>query len=202
MAVVDRLRAVRIKADLIADRRLRLMEIDVDVHGGTAVLTGDVTSEEEKQAAEDLAYETEGVHEVENDIRVVPMNYEDLLIQQITDTHMGYGRVEGDASVTAYDIAGKPAPPGPGIAASEQFPDQFSDNEINEEVRRRLASQTDMDVSNINFNSTNQIVYLSGKVKTNDELNHLQDMVLNLRGVMGVSSDVAVEEENTGTPVE
>jgi osmotically-inducible protein OsmY len=46
----------------------------------------------------------------------------------------------------------------------------------------------------------NQIVYLKGAVGTNDDLNRLQDMVLNTRGVMGISSEVVVREGEMGTP--
>ena len=63
----------------------------------------------------------------------------------------------------------------PGIASGEQFPGQFTDE---------------------------QIVHVKGTVKTPDDLNTLQDMLLNVRRVMAVSSEVAVEEGEIGTPVE
>ena len=59
-----------------------------------------------------------------------------------------------------------------------------------------------VDASNVECKSVNQILHVKGTVKTPDDLNELQDMLLNVRGVMGVSSEVTVEEGEIGTPVE
>jgi len=46
----------------------------------------------------------------------------------------------------------------------------------------------------------NQIVHLKGSVRTYEDLTRLQDMVLNIRGVMGISSEISVREGEIGTP--
>ncbi|MCX6345807.1 MAG: BON domain-containing protein [Armatimonadetes bacterium] len=202
MAVMDRLNAVRIKANLIADERLGLMEIDVDVHNGIATLSGDASSEEEKQAAEELAYRVDGIIEVDNIIRVVSMNRDEMLVSEVSDPHLGYGPAEGDIGDTAFGLSGEYAPPGPGAVASEQFPDQYSDEEISEEVSKMLAIEKELDVSNIEFSVSNQIVSLLGKVKTNDELNQLRDMTTKIRGALGVSTEDVVADNDGGSPME
>lgn len=201
MAVADKLRELQIKANLIADKRLGLMEIDVEVQDGVATLTGDVTSRREKRRAEELAYEVDGIYEVSNEICVVPLTAEEMLTRDVINAHMGYGPAEGSIGDTAFAISGEYTAPGPGLATSEQFPGEYTDDDVEREVTDKLASQDEVDASKVSFCSANQIVYIKGSVKSADELNRLQDILMNVRGVMGISSEVTVEEGETGTPV-
>ena len=201
MAVVDKLSALRIKVNLLADKAVGLMEINTEVHGGVATLTGEVNTEENKQIAETLAYQVEGVVEVENHIEVVPRSLERVLSCEDVDAHLGYGPAEGDVGDTPLAISGAHSAPGPGMASIEQFPGQFTDEQIDKEVQHKLASEKEVDASNVEVKSVNQILHVKGKVKTPDDLNTLQDMLLNCRGVMAVSSEVTVEEGEIGTPV-
>ena len=201
MAVADKLKALQIKANLIADDTVGDCEIDVEVREGTAVLTGEVDTEEKKCIAEELACEADGVDEVLNRLEVVPFSPERDFPCRLS-SHLGYGLTEGSFSDTAFSLSGDYQGPGPGLPVSEQFPGQFNDHEIEEELERRLHSQTEVDISDVKFRSDNQMVYLSGTVQTTDELNVLQDMALSVRGAMGVCSDVAVREGEIGTPVE
>jgi len=196
MAVIDKLRALQIKANIIADQTVGLMEIHTEVHGGVALLTGEVESEDQKRIAEELACEVDGVHDVRNEIRVVPPSPE----AERDDAHLGYGPAEGSVGDTAFSIDGGYEVPGPGIPTTEQFPGQFTDEEIEEEVYDRLATQREVEISDVEIESVNQIVHLKGSVRTSDDLNRLQDMVLNIRGVMGISSEISVREGEIGTP--
>ena len=200
MAVADKLSALRIKANLIADKAVGLMEINTEVHNGVATLTGEVDTQQNRQVAEELAYQVQGVVEVENRIEVVPLSLEQVLLREGVDAHLGYGPAEGDVGDTTLAISGAHSAPGPGIASSEQFPGQFTDDQIEAEVRHKLAVRKEVDTSRIDYTSVNQIVQVKGTVKTPDDLNELQDMLLNVRGVMGVSSEVTVEEGEIGTP--
>jgi osmotically-inducible protein OsmY len=196
MAVIDKLRALQIKANIIADRTVGMMEINTQVHGGVAVLAGDVETEEQKRIAEELAWDVEGVHEVRNEIRVVPRSPD----AERDDAHLGYGPAEGSVGDTAFSIDGGYEVPGPGIPTTEQFPGQFTDEEVEEEVYDKLATQHEVEISDVEIESANQIVYLKGSVRTYEDLARLHDMVLNIRGVMGISSEVAVREGEVGTP--
>ena len=196
MAVIDKLKALQIKAGIIADQTVGLMEISTQVHGGVAVLAGEVESEEQKHIAEEIAYEVQGVHEVRNEIRVVPPSPE----AERPNAHLGYGPIEGSIGDTAFSISGAYEAPGPGLPTTEQFPGQFTDQEIEEEVYDKLATQREVEISDVEIESINQIVYLKGSVRTYDDLTRLQDLVLNIRGVMGISSEVVVREGEIGTP--
>ena len=201
MLVADKLSALRIKANLIADDTIGLMEINTEVHDGTAILTGEVETDKQRVLAEKLAHEVEGVDKVDNQIEVVPLSLQQLLLCEGVDGHMGYGPAEGDVGDTPLAISGAHSAPGPGLATSEQFPGQFTDETIEAEVKHKLATEKVVDASNVQFSSVKQILHVKGTVKTPEDLNELQDLLLNVRGVMGVSSEVTVEEGEIGTPV-
>jgi osmotically-inducible protein OsmY len=197
MAVGNKLTALRVKANLIANRAVGLMEINVEVEDGVAVLTGEVQTEEQKRIAEEVAYQIEEIDEVINQIQVAPPHDGEL-----AEAHLGYSLAEGDVGQTAFAIAGESAGPGPAMASSEQFPGEFTDEQIECEAREKLASQSLMDASDVRLRSVNQIVHLEGSVATAGDLYNLHDMVLSVRGVMGISSEVSVREGEAGTASE
>ncbi len=197
MAVADKLNELKIKANLIADDTTGLMEISVEVHDGVAVLQGEVENEEQKQAAEDIAYEVDGIDEVVNELKIT-----EHIEEQTATAHLGMSMAEGDVGDTAFAIGGESvAGPGPGLPSSEQFPGEFEDEEIEQDVRRKLESQNEVQVTNLKVRSANQIVHLQGCVNTPEDLYNLHDIVLNVRGVMGINSDVAVREGAVGTSI-
>lgn len=197
MPVADKLSELRIKANLIGNNTIGLMEINAEVEDGVAVLHGEVHTEQQKQLAEELAYEVEEIEEVVNEIRVSPADEDDP-----TDAHLGYSLMEGDLGETAFAIGGESAGPSPTMATSEQFPGEFTDEEIERDTRQRLASENQIDVSDVKLRSINQIVHLEGSVKTPDDLYNLHDMILNVRGVMGINSNVSIKEGEIGTQTE
>lgn len=201
MVVTDKLKALRIKANLIADQTVGLMDIRTEVHDGTAILSGEVESEEQKRTAEELAYEIEGIDEVRNDLEVRPVSQQSPMCEG-PNAHLGLGAMEGSFGDTIFSLSGGYAAPGPGVPASEQFPGEFTDEQIEEEVHERLTSQHDVDASRVRAISHKQVVYLKGTVRTPEELYTLQDLVLNTRGVMGVCSEVSVQEGEIGTPID
>ena len=152
---------------------------------------------QQKRIAEEVAYEIEEIEEVINQIRVAPPQDSEL-----AEAHLGYSLAEGDVGETAFAIGGESAGPGSAMASSEQFPGEFTDDQIEREARARLASQDRVDVSDVKLRSVNQIVHLEGSVRTADDLYNLHDMVLNVRGAMGVSSEVSIREGEIGTPEE
>jgi osmotically-inducible protein OsmY len=202
MSVADKLKALRIKANLIADDEVGLMEISTEVNGDKAILTGDVENEDQKRIAEELAYEIEGISQVINKLNIVSIERNWLTAGGPDDAHLGYGLAEGSFGETAFSLSGSEEFPGPGIAASEQFPGQFTDAEIDEEVHDRLAEQTEVDASQIEYATNNQIVRLTGSVRRQEDLNKLLDVIINTRGVMGIDSSVRIEQGEVGTPAE
>ena len=198
MAVTDMLRALQVKANIIADKTVGLMEISSEVHDGVVILTGEVETEQQKHVAEELAYEVDGIYEVQNEIAVVKSKHDKM--GSDNSAHIGYSLAEGDVGDTAFAISGDTEGAGSGLPVSEQFPGQFTDEEIEREVKGRLDSQNELDATQVEARSVNQIIRLTGFIATQQDLNRLLDMVLNVRGVMGINSDVKAREGEEGTP--
>lgn len=83
---------VAIKLALMADPRLFPYDINVDMHGETAQLSGKVGSESEKTAAAEVAQSVEGVKSVTNNIEVskdllqiLSRRKDDLITQYVKD---------------------------------------------------------------------------------------------------------------------
>jgi len=182
MAVMDKLRSLRIKANLMADESVGLMEIDTDVREGVAVLTGEVDTEEQKRIAEELAQETEGIVEVHNDLRVVPGSSERLIEREAMSAFVDHKHGEASSRDTAH----------PRMSQRRQPPGELTDEEIEQRLRDLLATWAKMDAPEMRVYCVNQMVYLQGTAKTHEDLNILRDMALQLRGVVGVASEVAI----------
>ena len=182
MDVASKLSALRIKANIIADDVLGLMDVEVDVKDHVAVLRGQVQTDAQKQRAENLAYNIEEIDEVINEIQVVESK------QTPVDAHFGYSLIQTDPSEIPYAVPG----PISTLVASEQFAGEFTDEQIEKAVRDKLARQSVVDASDVKVKSTNQIVYLQGSIK--GDANQLQDIALSVRGVMGVYSNLSEDE--------
>jgi osmotically-inducible protein OsmY len=60
----------KVKAKLLSDERVEGTQIDVDTQNGIVFLNGVVETEEQKRKAIDLARNTEGVRDVEDNLKV------------------------------------------------------------------------------------------------------------------------------------
>lgn len=60
----------KVKSALLADEQVKGLQINVDTAGGKVVLSGTAKSDTEKQRAEQLAMQVEGVRGVQNNIAV------------------------------------------------------------------------------------------------------------------------------------
>ncbi len=60
----------KVKTQLASSKKVSAMDVKVKTYKSTVQLSGFVDSEEQKEAAETIAYQVKGVQEVENDIVV------------------------------------------------------------------------------------------------------------------------------------
>lgn len=70
--VDDAALTAKVKARIIADGRVGATRVNVDSAGGVVTLRGEVPTEQEKQAADQVAKAVEGVRGVKNEITVNP----------------------------------------------------------------------------------------------------------------------------------
>lgn len=92
----DAYREGQIWATYVANPALEAYEIDIDVNGNRAILTGDVESKIEKRLAERIAMNTDGISRVDNQILVDPQ-----LVITVVDTDPDFGRFVADATIEA-----------------------------------------------------------------------------------------------------
>jgi hyperosmotically inducible protein len=59
-----------VKANLVADKASNLTRIDVDTNGGIVYLNGTVESPQQKERAEQLARQVQGVKKVVNNLQI------------------------------------------------------------------------------------------------------------------------------------
>ncbi len=88
----------RIKMRLLWNEITGGLDIDVDTSDGVVTLAGPVHSEEERQMAERVARRTDGVREVNNELRVAP---EETLAHEARRATLDAGRQLSDAWITA-----------------------------------------------------------------------------------------------------
>lgn len=175
MAVADKLKALRVKANLIADSDVGWMEISTEVRDGVAILTGRVDTEKQKQIAEELAYETDGIEEVWNRIRISPPNTDSIPMLKLGHFPENYEEFRNSASL------------------GNSFPEYMRDDQIEAELMRKLERSRRIDSSTIEFHSSRQIVHIRGFVDTQENLHSLQEMILSIHGVLGIFSEIVVQ---------
>jgi hyperosmotically inducible periplasmic protein len=80
------------------NQNLRASEVEVEVKGGTAILTGRVESDVEKNLAEQLAQSVSGIHRVDNRISIDP---DFRPVARRAGPDRDFGTVISDATITA-----------------------------------------------------------------------------------------------------
>lgn len=195
MAAVDLLNRVKVKAMLISDRRVGGLEIGVDVHDGTAILTGDVESEEQKQIAEQLTWEVDGINEVENDIHIVPADqlYKDndeVILPGPATTGAALGTPE-----TMGPYLSGAAPMGWRMPVGES---EMSTAILTDVVEKRIAEDGRITSKNIHVTADGTSVRLHGTVDSMEEYYLVQEAAESVAGVTDVQNDLEVEEGHSG----
>jgi osmotically-inducible protein OsmY len=191
----DLLQTVKVKVGLLADRRVSGLDINVVVDNGVARLTGVVDSEEEKNAAEDVASGIEGVIEVENEIVVSPS------VGQMTESEEERlaGMPEG---VPMIGLAAAPPAYGgiaPGVSTvrSPTIDEYGTDEDIADTVRESLRQDERAPWSHIQVCADLGIVYLSGKVRTLDQFMIAEQIASDVPGVKAVKNELEIEESGS-----
>ena len=139
----------KIESQLTADPEVNPFEIDVDTQDGVVRLSGLVEEETDRQEAEQIAGNTEGVKRVINDIEI------------------------GDLATGT----------------------QVSDAGITSEVKAKLIADPEVRSANVDVDTTDGVVTLSGLVRTDDERQEIEELARNTEGVRDVRNLLDVQEQ-------
>ncbi len=173
----------RVTTDLEAELDANGLPLSVEVHDGVATLSGEVTSEAERQAAIDLAYWIDGVEEVQDDMSVMELVADSGSIDALfidddqsdtTDDPM-VAAAEGltyippiDPPVVADDDApGYEVRGGFATSALDDAPEAAprGDSELVDRVRRELAEDSQTSALRLRVGGRNGVVALGGRVE-------------------------------------
>ena len=151
----------QINTTYVFNRHLDAYRIDVDVEGDTAILTGTVNDAVEKDLAERIALNVEGIAKVDNRIAV-------------------------DAAFAAPDR---------GADTTRDFGEAVEDASITAAVKSRLLWNDGTDGLDIDVDTMNGVVSLSGTANTPDEMSLAVRLAQTTRGVHRVDDRLVISAQ-------
>ncbi len=179
--VDDAVLTASVKGKLLWSRDAEALNTNVTTEAGVVTLSGIATTEEAKQAAEELASNTDGVRSVVNELEVDPDFHEDA-----GATSLAQAGASGTVS------AGEPMNNQAAQATDPDHEDSLStavsDTWINTKVRASLMSSRWVSASDIDVEVDDGTVKLSGEVNNDDEKELAIDLAENIRGVRNVDA--------------
>jgi hyperosmotically inducible periplasmic protein len=152
-----------VKSRLAADDVVKARRIDVDTRERVVTLSGEVRTAEEEAQALQIARNTKGVANVVDQIAVVP---------------------EPEAAPTT-GVGGTPTEPGAGPVTN--------DASITAAVKSKLLADTDTSGLRINVDTKDNMVTLTGTVRTEAEKTQALTVARNTEGVKNVTDRLKVQ---------
>ncbi len=170
-----------VKSKMAADDTVKASEINVDTHNRVVTLNGTVGSQAQKERAAVIARGTDGVTSVVDDIVVGPVasatsgSYD---AEQKTEDKAHEAKVKTED--TAHDAKVKSE------KAASKTGEVITDAAITTDVKTKFLAEPGVSGLNINVDTTNHVVTLSGNVKTKAEMNKAISIARDTKGVKRV----------------
>ena len=174
-----------VKAKMAADDTVKASEINVDTHNHVVTLNGTVGSQTEKERAVLIARDTNGVTSVVDDIIVGPVpaattgSYEQKAEDTAHDAKVKTEDAAHDAKVKTENAADKAG-------------EVLTDAAITSEVKTKFLAEPGVSGLDINVDTTNGVVTLTGTVKSQAEANKAMMVARNSKGVKRVVNHLKV----------
>lgn len=156
-----------VKSKLIADDLVKARRIDVDTRDRVVTLTGEVRTAEEEAQALKIARETKGVTNVVDQLTLVPES----------------------KPVPTTGIDTVPIEPGVGVGVPR------TDAGITADVKTRLLADRDTSGMRIDVDTNNNVVTLSGTVRSHAEKDKAIQIARQAAGVTNVIDRLMVERK-------
>lgn len=162
--VGDATTSASIKSKLLWNRNVAGADIDVDVKNGVAILKGTVATQAEKELAERIARDTDGVHKVDN-----------MLVAKVSNGGIDAERMQQNAEGALKDVSS-----------------DVSDAWITTKVRSSLLFSRGVSSDDISVHTKNGAVTLDGTVRYGAEKDLAEKITQEVKGVKGVSNNISV----------
>jgi hyperosmotically inducible protein len=153
-----------VKSRLVNDDVVKARQIDVDTRDNVVTLTGEVNTDEEEQKALQIARSTSGVRSVVD--------------------HISVGSAEARATA-----------PSPGVdrSPSEPLSEKITDAGLTAAVKSKLLADPDTSGLRIDVDTKDNVVTLTGKVKSQAEKGEVLLIAQNTEGVKGVKDLLTID---------
>jgi hyperosmotically inducible periplasmic protein len=156
-----------LKGKITDDDLLDHTDISVDTNNGVVALTGTIATDAQKARAEELAKNTTGVVSVNNQLGLNPDH--------------GKGMV-GNAEEKAKE-------------GYSETKDALSNARITSEVKLKFAADDTVKALNIDVDTNEGVVTLTGTVNSKKELDHAVRLAKSVDGVKHVKSNLTVSQQ-------
>lgn len=173
--VSDTAITARVKAALFAEKNLSAMDVNIETKNGVVQLAGFVDSADQQERAAKVAQTVEGVKEVKNDLRLA------AAVGAVTGAATGaVGGVLDTVTGTAKN-------------ATSETKRVFSDSTITAKVKTALIGEKDLSAMDVNVETKNGIVQLSGFVESKDQQDRANKVAQSVDGVKEVKNDLRLK---------
>jgi osmotically-inducible protein OsmY len=188
-----------VKAKMAGDDTVKASEINVDTHNHVVTLNGTVRSQAEKERAVTIARDTKGVTSVVDDLTVGPVatsgtdrdrSYGEAAEQTARDAKEKTEDAAHDAKVKTEDAAHDAKVKSE--RAADKSGEAITDAAITSEVKTKFLAEPGVSGLNINVDTNDHVVTLSGTVKSKAEADKAMRIARESKGVKRVVSHLKI----------
>ena len=171
-----------VKSKMAADDTVKASEINVDTHNRVVTLNGTVGSQVEKERAAVIARDTDGVTSVVDDIIVgarpsaTSGSYD--AAEQKTEDKAHEAKVKTEDAAHNAKVKSE--------TAASKTGEAITDAAITSDVKTKFLAEPGVSGLNINVDTNDHVVTLSGNVKTKAEMNKAMAIARDTKGVKRV----------------
>ena len=179
-----------VKTKMASDDTVKASEINVDTHNHVVTLNGTVGSQAEKERAVMIARNTKGVSNVVDDLTVGPApaatsgGYEQKIEDTAHDAKVKTEDAAHDAKVKTEEFGHDAKVKSE--SAAEKTGAVITDAAITSEVKTKFLAEPGVSGLNINVDTNNGVVTLSGNVKSKAEAAKAMSIARDSKGVKRV----------------
>ena len=184
-----------VKSKMATDDTVKASEINVDTHNHVVTLNGTVRSQAEKERAVTIARDTKGVSNVVDDLTVGPVATSGSAVDRARDYGESTEQTARDAKEKTEDAAHDAKVKTEDAAhdakvtserAADKTGEVITDAAITSEVKTKFLAEPGVSGLNINVDTTDHVVTLSGTVKSKAEADKAMRIARESKGVKRV----------------
>jgi osmotically-inducible protein OsmY len=190
-----------VKSKMATDDTVKASEINVDTHNHVVTLNGTVGSQTEKERAVMIARNTKGVTSVVDDLTVGPVATSGTAVDRARDYSESAEQTARDAKEKTEDAAHDAKVKTEGAAhdakvkserAADKTGEAITDAAITSEVKTKFLAEPGVSGLNINVDTNDHVVTLSGTVKSKAEADKAMRIARESKGVKRVVSHLKI----------